>query len=178
MFDIFSSKILTADPKEHIRRAKILLSSNNDSLLLYSALELRLAIERIIHNQYTLSLEHTTNAKGKNNPKRKKLIMNKIDPDSDDDYNIYLVDPIDGSKIFWGVYKNIPEKKVKEIDGKLGNLLHMNLGLKLGVANDPWYKEKRNFLTETADYLRERITNSLCYFSYKDLKNYLFEKRL
>ena len=54
MDDLFNNRLLTADPKEHIRRAKILLDFNNDSLLLYSALELRLAIEKIMEllNEY------------------------------------------------------------------------------------------------------------------------------
>lgn len=174
--DIFKSKLLTADPKEHIRRAKILLSTNNNALLLYAALELRLAIERIIHNQYTLSTDQTKGAKSKNDPKRKKLIMNKIDPESDHDYKIYFIDPENGSKIFWGIYKNIPESKVKSIEGKLGNLLHMHTGLKLGVVDDPWYSETRTFLINTSDYFFERITDSQYYFSFKDIDNYILEK--
>lgn len=174
---IFKSNLLTANPKEHILRAKTLLNLNNDSLLLYSALELRLAVERIIHNQYTLSTEHTRGAKRKNDPKRKKLIMNTIYPNSDIDYNIFFIDPTDGKKICWGVYKNIPEKKAKELEGRLGRFLHMQLGLKLGVPDDPWYYETRKFLNETANYLEERVTDSLYYFSYKDIENLSFAKK-
>lgn len=176
MKNIFKSKLLTADPVEHIRRAKLLLDLKNDALLLYAALELRLAIERIIHNQYSLSSEQTKSAKNKKDPKRKKLIMNKIDPESDHDYKIYFIDPKNGSKINLGIYKNIPESMVKTIEGRLGNLLHMHLGLKLGVANDPWYSETRTFLKDTSDYLYERITDSQYYFSFKDIDNFIFEK--
>ena len=69
---MFGSQLLTADPREHIRQAKILLSKLDNSLLLYAALELRLAIEIIIHNQLTLSVNHTFKIKSKNDPKRKK----------------------------------------------------------------------------------------------------------
>lgn len=170
---MFDNK-LTADPKEHIRRAFVLLKQNNNSLLLYAALELRLGIERIMHNQLSLSEDATNNALSNNDPKRKKLIMNKIDPESDGDYKIYLNDGVE--RILFGIYKNIPESKIKTIEGRLGNLLHMKPGLNLGIENDPWYKETRLFLTETANYLLERITDSQYYFSYKDVPNFELEK--
>lgn len=176
MIKLFESTLLTADPKEHVLRAKILLDTQNDSFLLYAALELRLAIERIMHNQYTLSPDQSMDGKRRNDPKRKKLIMNIIDPESDHDYKVYYIDPKDQSKIFWGIYKNIPRQKVKEIDGKVGNLLHMHLGLNLGLAGDSWYMETRDFLNRTADYLKERITDSLFYFSFTDVDNFIFEK--
>jgi hypothetical protein len=158
MDNIFRNQLLTADPKEHINRAKALLRLNNDSFLLYSALELRLAIERIIHNEYTISDKHTKGAKSKNDPKRKKLVMNIIDPESDYEYEVFYNDSLSKKRIFWGYYKNISTTKVTTIEGKLGNLLHMHLDLNLGIGNDPWYKETRNFLTQTAEYLNERIT--------------------
>lgn len=170
---MFNNK-LTADPKEHIRRANVLLKQNDNSLLLYAALELRLATERIMHNQLSLSEDATKNALNNNDPKRKKLIMNKIDPESDGDYKIYLNDGVE--RILFGIYKNIPESKIKTIEGRLENLLHMKLGLNLGIENDLWYKETRLFLTETANYLLERITDSQYYFSYKDLPNFELEK--
>ena len=170
---MFNNK-LTADPKEHIRRANVLLKENDNSLLLYAALELRLATERIMHNQLSLSEDATKNALSNNDPKRKKLIMNKIDPESDGDYKIYLNDGVE--RILFGIYKNIPESKIKTIEGRLGNLLHMKLGLNLGIENDPWYKETRLYLKETANYLLERITDSQYYFSYKDVPNFELEK--
>jgi hypothetical protein len=170
---VFNNR-LTADPKEHIRRANVLLKQNDNSLLLYAALELRLATERIMHNQLSLSEDATKNALNNNDPKRKKLIMNKIDPESDGDYKIYLNDGVE--RILFGIYKNIPESKIKTIEGRLGNLLHMKLGLNLGIENDPWYKETRLFLTESANYLLERITDSLYYFSYKEVPNFELEK--
>lgn len=170
---MFNNK-LTADPKEHIRRAIVLLNQNDNSLLLYAALELRLATERIMHNQLSLSEDATKNALNNNDPKRKKLIMNKIDPESDGDYKIYLNDGVE--RILFGIYKNIPETKIKTIEGRLGNLLHMKVGLNLGIENDPWYKETRLFLSETANYLLERITDSQYYFSFKDVPNFELEK--
>lgn len=174
---LFGIKLLTADPKENIRRAKILLGQYDDSLLLYCALELRMAIERIVHNQLTLSEDHSMSAKGKNDPKRKKIIMNKIDPESNFNYNIYYIDPETKKKVYWGEYKNIPAKTVNEIEGKLGNLLHMKLGLMLGNSEDPWYSETRSFLTKTSIYLEERTSGSSYYFSYKDLDNFEFERK-
>lgn len=174
---MFNSKLLTADPKEHLKRTKILLDQNDDSLLRYAALELRLAIERIVHNQLSLSEDTTKNNKGGNDPKKKKLIMNQIDPESDRDYDIYYTTPGTTDKIFFGTYKSIPESKVKSIEGRLGNLLHMATGIKLGVKDDPWYIETRAFLTETADYLTERITDSQFYFSFTDTDNFELVRR-
>lgn len=174
---MFNHKLLTADPREHLLRARILLDQENDSYLLYVALELRLAIERIVHNQLTLSIHHSKKDKKKNDPKRKKLIMGVIDPESDNDYDVYFIDPNDGVKKYWGTYKNIPVKKVKEIEGKLGNLLHMKLGLNLGIASDPWYTDTRQFLHSTCSYLIERITDSLYYFSFHGMDNFELIKK-
>ena len=174
---MFQSKLLTADPKEHLKRADILLRENDNSLLQYAALEMRLAVERIIHNQLTLSGEHSRNNKKENDPKKKKLIMNQIDPESNHDYDIFLIDPESGGKIYWGEYKNIPESKIKTIEGRLGNLLHMKIGLKLGIENDPWYIKTRKFLEETQMYLAERISNSQYYFGYSETPSFELKKK-
>lgn len=42
---------LTADPNEHLKRAKKLLRKNKNSLLLYAALEIRFALERMIQRE-------------------------------------------------------------------------------------------------------------------------------
>lgn len=175
--DMFGTKLLTADPQEHLRRAGILLDKNDDALLQYAALELRLCIERILHNQLTLCVLHSKKNKKGIDPKKKKLIMGNLDPASDFDYDIYYTNPEDGSRTFWGTYKNIPEEKVKGIEGRLGNYLHMKRELKLGISDDPWYRETRNFLTETQKYLAERTRNSEYYFSYSDVDNFELIKK-
>ena len=172
MFKKYGDNKLTADPKEHIKRAKTLLDLKNNALLLYSALELRLAIERLQHNQLSLSEHATINNKKGNDPKRKKLIMNNIDPNSDHDYKIYFTDPENGTWTYWGEYKNISTEKIKTIEGRLGNLLHIKIGLKLGIKDDPWYGDTRKFLSDTIDYLDERLTDSDYYFSFTDIDNF------
>ena len=138
---------------------------------------MRLALERIIHNQLTLSEQHSRKDKKKNDPKRKKLVMGVIDPKSNCDYDIFYTDPNTGHKAFWGTCKNISEKKVKTIEGKLGNLLHMKIGLRLGVAEDQWYTDTREFLDNTCDYLTERITDSKYFFSFQGLDNFELIKK-
>lgn len=174
---MFGTKLLTADPKEHLRRARILLDKRDDSLLLYAALELRLAIERVVHNQLTLSVSHSKKDKKKNDPKRKKLVMNIIDPESDSDYDVYYIDPISKERVFWGTYKNISTKEVKKIEGRLGNLLHMKLGLKLGIAHDPWYRDTREYLNQVCVYLTERVNDSKFYFSFQGVENFELLKK-
>lgn len=174
---MFNSNLLTSDPKEHLLRTRRLLKEKNDSYLLYAALEMRLAIERIVHNQLTLSEEHSRKDKKKNDPIRKKLVIGIIDPESNHDYDIFFNDPNSGNRVFWGTYKNIPKTKIKKIEGRLGNLLHMKLGLRLGVQDDPWYIETRDFLEVTCDYLIERITDSNYFFSYQGQENFELIKK-
>ncbi len=81
--------------------------------MLYAALELRLAIERLQHNQLSLSEHATINNKKGNDPKKKKLIMNNIDPDSDFDYKIYYNDPESGSRIYWENIRTFRHKRLK-----------------------------------------------------------------
>ena len=100
--------------------------------------------------------------------------MNKIDPESDADFKIYFWDG--SERILFGIYKNIPESKIKRIEGRLGDLLHMKLGLNLGIVTDPWYTDTRLFLSESAHYLLERLTDSVYYFSYKDVPNFELQR--
>ena len=59
---------LTADPKKHLKRAKKLLRKNNNSLLLYAAVEIRFALERMVHNQLIFAEDVS------------KRMMNEYDP--------------------------------------------------------------------------------------------------
>lgn len=53
-----SGRLLTASPKEHLRRASLLLKKDN-SHLLYAALELRFALERMVQHELILAEKAT-----------------------------------------------------------------------------------------------------------------------
>jgi len=167
---------LTADPKVHLQRAKKLLMRKNNSLILYSALEIRFAAERIIDHQLSLSDKASKKVLKKYDPVKKKNRMTSIDPNSDRSQRIYFIDKETGEKIYWGTYNNVEKKKIAEIRNKLGDLLHPTVGLNLGIANDPWYKETKQFLNDSIDYLNSRIKNNESFFLYADSENFEFEE--
>jgi hypothetical protein len=163
---------LTADPKEHLKRANRLLKKNRNSLLLYSALELRFALERIVHNQLIFAEEVSNRMLDEYDPTKKRKNMSRIDEDSDHPHKIYLIEKDTGKRFEWGEYRPIDQKKVNEIQGRLGNLLHPKDGLKLGISDDPWYIDTRKFLEETHDYLTGITDGNEYYFSYRGLQNF------
>jgi len=163
---------LTADPKEHLKRAKLLLKKNQNSHLLYSALELRFALERIVHNQLIFSEEVSKRMLDEYDPTKKRKNMSRIDKDSDYAHKIYLIEKDTGKRFEWGEYRPIDKNKVKEVQGRLGDLLHPKNGLNLGISDDIWYIETRKFLEETHDYLSEITDGNEYYFSYRGLQNF------
>jgi len=163
---------LTADPKEHVKRAKQLLKREKNSLILYAALEIRFAVERMITNQLILDDKVSKNTLKKYDPVKKKKAMIKSDPDSDFDHKIYFLNKETGERIEWGVYKSIKIESVKEIKTKTDDLLHPKIGLNLGIPNDPWYLKNINFLNNSVDFLLEYLNQNDSYFFYKDLESF------
>jgi len=171
--DVFNRhENLTADPKEHIKRANNLLKKKKNSLLLYAALEIRFAAERIIDNQLAFAETVSKKTLKKYDPAKKRKAMTAIDPNSDHPHKILLINKETGEKFDWGTYKPIELEKIKEIRNKLGDLLHPKVGSKLGISNDPWYIETRRFLKESTEYLSDKLANNEYYFAYKNLNNF------
>ena len=168
---------LTANPKEHLRRAENLLNKNRNSLLLYAALEIRLAAERIIENQLMFSEKVSMNAIKKSDPVKHTQIMEKIDPDSLKEHEIRFTIKETGETIHWGNYKPVELARIKEIKNRLGDLLHAKKGIRFGIAADPWYKETREWLRESLIYLKERVKDNNYYFSLKNVENFELIKK-
>lgn len=61
------------------------------------------------------------------------------------------------------------EERVRQIQGKLGDLLHPKVGLRLGISNDPWYTETREFLSASIDYLSTVLMNNTPFFAFEGL---------
>lgn len=166
---------LTADPAQHLKRAKKLLRKKQNSIMLYAALELRFALERIVHFQ--LLLANGSNKMLKEyDPVKKRNNISRIDPESDFSYKIFYRNPETNKKFLWGVYRPISKDDVNFIKGRLGDLLHPKDGIPLGISNDIWYVQTREFLLEALKILSEHIKNNEQYFAMKGVKNIEFEK--
>ncbi|MBL8027776.1 MAG: hypothetical protein JNL74_15240, partial [Fibrobacteres bacterium] len=67
---------LTADPKEHLKRAKKLLKKKRmNSLLLYAALEIRFALERMVDAQLLFADNASNKMLKEYDPVKKKSYM-------------------------------------------------------------------------------------------------------
>ena len=159
---------LTADPKEHLKRAKKLLSGHN-SRILYAALEIRFAIERITQRDLIFAERVTSRSLKEHNPVKKIKSLRRLDPNTEFPHKIIFNDEKKGIKFDWGKYKPIDIKSVKQIEGRLGNLLHPKDGIRLGVYNDPWYRETREFLLDSIEYLSQVIEDNTPFFGLEGL---------
>jgi len=143
---------LTADPQEHLRRAKRLLRSRKNSQLLYAALEIRFALERIAHTD--LFHDSISNrVRKKYQPTKKLKGLNMAEPGAKVPHRMVLVHRETGERVPWGDFHPLDPARVSEIEGRLGDLLHPKVGLPLGVPDSPWYRETRAFLWEAHDSL-------------------------
>ncbi|MFA5010546.1 MAG: hypothetical protein WC644_01210 [Ignavibacteria bacterium] len=167
---------LTADPNVHLKRAKKLLKNARNHLLLYAALEIRFALERIVHNELIFSEKASNHALDMYDPSKKRKIMSTIDDNVNYPHEIYFVDKKTNERIYWGMYKPLPQEKVNNIKGRLGDLLHAREGIKLGISNDNWYIQTRKFLYDSLETLTSHLKSNEKYFKYAELNHFEMEK--
>lgn len=160
---------LTADPKEHLERARKHFRGQN-SQLLYGALELRFALERMSQHELLLSAKATERSLDDPDPVKKVKALRRLDQETAYEQKIMLVNKAEGIYLEWGKYKPLDQAKVTSIKGRLGDLLHPKDGLPLGIWDDPWYIQTRRFLLESVDYLSGVLKDNTPFFSVKDLK--------
>lgn len=77
-----------------------------------------------------------------------------------------------GERIPSAEYYPLDLERVKEIKGRLGDLLHPKDGLPLGLRDSEFYRETRAFLTASIDYLWPIAKRSRPYLLYKGLPNH------
>lgn len=118
-----------------------MLKTNKNSLLLYIAVEIRFALERMIQQQLMFTENISKRMLDEYNPVKKQSNILKLEPDSEYAHNIYFVNKETNEKILWSNYKPLNVEKVKYFQGRRGDLLHPKDGLSLGVSNDRWYLE-------------------------------------
>lgn len=160
---------LTANPKEHLRRARKLLGTNRNSQLLYAALELRFALERMADFELVMANEATQRMVNEPDPVKKTKNLRRLSREASYAQEIFLINKDTGERVSWGHYRPLDPLKVKEIQGRLGDLLHPKRGLGLGLPNDPWYEQTRHFLVEAHDYLCQASKANTPFFAFEGL---------
>ncbi len=162
---------LTADPKEHLSRAKRLLRGQ-PSQILYAAVEVRFALERIAQRELIFAQKATARSLDEYDPVKKVKALRRLDPQTAHPHRIYFVDRALGIRLDWGQYKPLDQAKVSLYKGRLGDLLHPKEGLRLGLWNDPWYVETKASLTEAIEYLSGVVKDNTPFFSARDLAQF------
>jgi hypothetical protein len=158
---------LTADPKEHLKRARAILKRGRLSELLYAALEIRFALERMAQWELIFCSSVSSRMLKEHDPVKKISNLNRIDADTALNHNIYFVDKTSGKRFKWAEYKPMDRGKIANIQGRLGDLLHPKEGLHLGIPVDPWYLETKAFLWDAIKYLSSVAEDNVHFFAYK-----------
>jgi len=102
-------------------------------------------------------------------PVKKTKNLRRLSGEASHAQQIFLINKATGERVSCGQYKPLDLTKVKEIQGRLGDLLHPKRGLGLGLPNDPWYEQTRDFLVETHAYLYEASKANTPFFAFEGL---------
>lgn len=163
---------LTANPAEHLRRARRILQRRRLSELLYAALELRFALERMAQRDLLFSEMASNRVLKEYDPVKKVSNLRRLAPDTAFTHEIYLLNQATGERIKWAEYKPLDKARVAAIQGRLGDLLHPKEGLMLGIPDDPWYVATRQFLDESLEYLDRVHKDNAPFFAYEGLDQF------
>jgi hypothetical protein len=165
-----SGDTLTSSPLEHIARARALLRGGRLSQVLYAALELRFALERITQLELIMADSATNGMLDQYQADKKVGSLRRLAPDSAMPHDIEIRDAVTGEWSKVGQYRPLDQRRVSEVYGRLGGLLHAKDGLMLGVPDrEPWYRQTYEFLCETADFLEEAYRGNDQFFAYEGL---------
>jgi hypothetical protein len=119
---------LTASPKEHLARARKLLSRGNQNLL-YTAIEVRFALERMAQWELIMASKATERSLKEYEPIKKVRALRRLDERTAKPHAIYLVNRNTGERLEWGRYKPLDDARTRQMQGRLGDLLHPKEGL-------------------------------------------------
>lgn len=158
---------LTASPAEHLKRAHRILRRHPLSELLYAALELRFALERMAQRELLFSAAASNRILKEYEPSKKVAALHRLAPEAAFTQEIWFVDKTTGRRIKWAEYKALDKARVAEIQGRLGDLLHPKEGLRLGIPSDPWYQNTTRFLESARQYLAGVYKDNAPFFSYE-----------
>jgi hypothetical protein len=163
---------LTANPAEHLKRARRILRRGRLSELLYAALEIRFALERMAQRELIFAEAASNRMLKEYDPVKKVASLQRLAPDAAFAHEIWFVNKTTGQRIKWAEYKPLDKTQVATIVGRLGDLLHPKEGLLLGVPDDQWYLNTRRFLEDALRYLLEVYKDNSPFFSYDGLDQF------
>ncbi len=165
---VFSNRpTLTANPAEHIKRARAILRRGRLSELLYAAVELRFALERMAQKDLIFADRASNRMLKEYDPAKKVTNLHRLSPDAAFAHEVYFVNKATGKRHKCADYKPLDNSRVDEIKGRLGDLLHPKEGLRLGIPDDPWHIETKRFLNESLNYLSHIYKDNSPYFLYE-----------
>lgn len=160
---------LTANPAEHLSRARELLRRGRNSELLYAALELRFALERMAQREILFSSKISKRALDEPDPRKKASNLLRLNPATAHPHEIILVNRATGERTPFGQYKPMDRARIAEMQGRLGDLLHPKEGIPLGIPDHPWYQDTRKFLQTSTAYLETVFKDNTPFFAYEGL---------
>ncbi len=163
---------LTANPTEHLKRARKILRRGRLSELLYAAIEVRFALERMAQRELIFAEAASNRVLREHDPVKKVANLQRLSPDAAFTHEIWFVNKDTGQRIKWAEYKPLDKARVSAIQGRLGDLLHPKEGLLLGLPNDPWYLNTQAFLEESVGYLSKVYKDNSPFFSYEGLAQF------
>lgn len=137
--------------------------------LLYAALELRFALERMIASELLFASKATERSLKEYDPVKKLRALHRLNDATRHYHKIVIVNRRTGERFEWGQYKPLDPDRVASIHGRLGDLLDPKVGLSLGVRNDTWYIETRQFLRKSCDYLDSVRKGNSHFFGFEGL---------
>ena len=108
---------LTANPAEHIKRARKILRRGRLSELLYAAIELRFALERMAHRELIFAELASNRMLKEYDPVKKVANLHRLAPDAAFVHEIYLVNKATGERLKWAEYKPLDKPRVAAIQG-------------------------------------------------------------
>jgi len=168
---------LTANPAEHIKRAREILRRGRRSELLYAALELRFAVERMAQTDLIFSESSSNRMLAEPDPVKKIGAFRSVAPESEFAHDIFMVNKSTGERHKIGEYKPLDKARVAQIKGRLGDLLHPKDTLFLGDPDDPWYSETKQFLEQSLDYLSDVYKDNAGFSTYEGLDHIAMVRR-
>ena len=172
-----SGNTLTASPLEHIKRARQILDRGNLSELLYAALELRFALERITQLELIFADDASKKMLDDYSASKKVLHLRRLAPESEFPHDIEMRHAVTGEWSKIGEYRPIDQRRVAGAYGRLGDLLHAKDALALGMPETPWYRETYEFLAETCDFLRQAYEDNDQFYAYQGLDHIRMVRR-
>jgi len=167
----------TANPREHIQRARRILARGSLSELLYAALELRFALERITQLELIFADEASNRMLKDYTASKKVLNLRQLAPDSAFPHDIEMRHAVTGEWNKIAEYRPIDYQRVAWVYGRLGDLLHAKDDLMLGMPEAPWYRDTYEFLLETCDFLSDAYEDNTQFFTYEGLDHIRMVRR-